>query len=296
MPILHAFDPATGPRSHPRPALRHRRWPWRRPRPTFLIIGAQKSGTSWLHRMLREHPDVFVSERKELHYFSDPSVHDRGLDWYLGNFAAAGRGHRALGEATPNYLWTSDHRLDEWGDGRPEGPAFRRRIPERVHAELGGGIRLVALLRDPVERAISAFYHHLNRGGRLDPARPFEDNARRLGIVQMGFYAAHLERWLEVFDPGQLLVLVHEEVRANPRGAVESCQRHIGVRRSAPANLRDEVHTGTKHGDDRVWYWDGDRRRVAIGPDELATLREVYAPENARLVALLGRDPWPVPD
>ena len=293
MSTLSCFQPGLGLHSLPAPRLRERRWPWQRPSPTFLIIGAQKAGTSWLHRVLQPHPRVFTTERKELHFFSNPEVYAKGLPWYLEHFADARWSDRALGESTPNYLWASDHRIAEWGDGRAAGPAFRLGTPARIRHHLGEDLRLIVLLREPTQRAVSAFYHHLNAGGRLDPDLPFAVNARRLGIVQMGFYAAHLEQWLSEFPADRFLVLIQEEVRAHPRDALRACQRHIGVRPQVPDNLRDEVHTGTKHGGDGIWYWDRDQQRVAIGPAEIAFLREVYGPENERLAALLGRHPWP---
>jgi hypothetical protein len=62
----------------------------------------------------------------------------------------------------------------------------------------------------------------------------------------------------------------------------------------APPEVGARVHVGRKHGGAGVWYWDEDEREVAIGPDEIALLREVYAPENARLARLLGRELWAV--
>jgi hypothetical protein len=278
------------------PPRRHQHHPGRPTDPTFLIIGAQKAGTSWLHRTLGLHDEVLVTKPKELRYFYQAGTYAQGRDWYRGHFAAADEvGARALGESTPNYLWASDHREDEWGDPREVDAArrFRHGMPERIAQDLGTDLRLVVLLRDPVQRAISAFFHHLRkRPHRLDRSRPFADNVRQFGIVQMGFYAAHLERWLEVFPAERFLVLVNEEVRASPAEAVERVHRHLGVRPDAPAEVAAKVHVGTKHGGRGVWYWDAEEREVAIGPDELALLREVYAPENARLARLLGRDPW----
>lgn len=296
MPSPRLFTPG---RRQPRdllPPRRHRHRAGRPTDPTFLIIGAQKAGTSWLHRTLGLHDHVLVSRPKELRYFYKADVYGEGRDWYRAHFAAADEvGAAALGESTPNYLWASEHRDGEWGDPREAAGSrrFRSGMPERVAEDLGTDLRLVVLLRDPVQRAISAFFHHLRkRPHRLDRSRPFAENARQFGIVQMGFYAAHLERWLEVFPAERFLVLATEEVRAYPAEAVERVHRHLGVRPHAPAEVTAKVHVGRKHGGDGLWYWDADQREVAIGPDEIALLREVYAPENARLARLLGRDPW----
>lgn len=290
------FVPGRSAWRYPRAPRRQLHRPGRPHDPTFLIIGAQKSGTSWLHRTLGHHDEVLTSAPKELRYFYKQATYAQGRDWYRSHFAAADEGYRALGESTPNYLWTSAHREDEWGDPRePEANrVFRHGMPERVAADLGTDLRLVVMLREPVQRAISAFFHHLRkRPHRLDRSRPFAENARQFGIVQMGFYAAHLERWLEVFPASRFLVLANEDVRANSAEATERVHRHLGVRPEAPPEADRRVHVGRKHGGSGVWYWDEDEREVAIGAEEIAMLREVYAPENARLARLLGRELWP---
>ena len=72
--------------------------------PTFLIVGAAKSGTSSLWHYLREHPDVYVPAGKEINFFSDEANFSRGLDWYTSHFKS-GAGKKAIGEASPSYLF-----------------------------------------------------------------------------------------------------------------------------------------------------------------------------------------------
>ncbi len=289
-PVL--FTPGRPLDSYPsaRPKVRRRR---RDPNPTFLVLGAQKAGTSWLHRTVGKHPQVRVSDPKELRYFYRPERYELGRAWYREHFRRTSPEQRVFGESTPNYLWVSSHRNHEWGDPSKPDHVFRMDAPERVARDLGTDVRLVVMLRDPVQRAISAFYHHLRRGGRIERSWSFEDNARRFGIVQMGFYAAHLERWLSAFPADRLLVLANEEVREHPQEAVACIHRHIGVEPDPPPGLSKAVHAGRKHGGDGVWYWDEARTAVAVGSSELARMHEVYAPENARLEQLLGRDLWP---
>ncbi len=104
--------------------------------PQFLGIGAQKAGTTTLHDWLTQHPQIFLPAQKELHYFS---LHfDAGLPWYAEHFAAAGPAQRC-GEITPYYL-------------------FHPQAPQRIRALLPQ-VRLIVLLRDPVERALSQYFH-----------------------------------------------------------------------------------------------------------------------------------------
>ena len=124
--------------------------------PTFLIIGTQKGGTTWLASQLWHHPDVFQL-RREVHYFDRAVNHAKGLGWYERHFDSA-RGQRAIGEKTPEYLWVGGH-------GSGHLPA----VHEHVHAALPHA-RLIAILRNPVERAISQLNHLV----RVQHVSPFE--------------------------------------------------------------------------------------------------------------------------
>lgn len=259
--------------------------------PSFLVIGAQKAGTTWLHEMLGEHPDVFLPSPKELHFLDHRRNYDLGIDWYADHFVDAPKG-AVLGEATPNYLWSSPHLQGRWTDER-FAVGWKHSQPERAAATLGRDLRLVVFLRDPVARAVSAFNHHLQVPGRLDPELSFRENATRWGIVHMGFYAAHLERWLTVFPREQVHVRLFEEVLQDPAPAMDAVFRHVGVEPVAipEQRLRERVHGGTKHRDASGTYWfDEDHTQVAMTPDDIDGLREVYAPENERLAELLGND------
>jgi hypothetical protein len=170
--------------------------------PTFLVIGAQKCGTSWMLGMMRQHPDVLVAPRKEIHFFDKAENYRKGIDWYRSHFPEVA-GKVAAGEFTPNYFWTSDDPREIEESGCTEN------IPALV-AKHYPDIRLVVSLRDPVDRAVSAYYHHL-RAGRVSPKESILAAKDRFGIVSMGFYEVHLRRWREHFPADQLLVLLYEE-------------------------------------------------------------------------------------
>ncbi len=184
--------------------------------PTFLVIGAQKCGTTWLARMVAQHPDVHTPRRKELHFFEDASVYGRGIEWYRSQFAGYS-GETAVGEFTPNYLSAV---IGEEGREEDAARLVHRHFPD---------LQLVAMLRHPVERAVSAFFHHI-RKGRLHPRDRLREVGDRFGIVDIGFYARHLSRWLDLFDPDRLLVIVYEDAVQHERAAtVARVFRHIGV-------------------------------------------------------------------
>lgn len=207
-------------------------------RPTFLILGAQKSGTTSLHRYLAEHPAVLRASPKEVRYFS--RTYERGEDWYRAQFPLRTRRvvsrlrvgvWPAVGEASPQYL-------------------FHPHAPERVHA-FDPAMKLIAVLRDPVDRAYSQYqmqlrwgYESLSFEGALDREEAeleaelakFYDNppvystlANRISYVARGRYAEQLERWLTLFPHEQLLVLLTEELSTDPEDVMLRVARFLEI-------------------------------------------------------------------
>lgn len=193
--------------------------------PNFLGLGVQKGGTTTLQRVLELHPGVFLPASKELHYFS---LHfAAGEAWYRDQFAEAGFGQRC-GEITPYYL-------------------FHPEAPMRVRALLPQA-RLIVLLRDPVERALSQYFHSRRLG--LEPL-PLEDavaaEADRLqgaleqlrapdgrhrshqehSYLSRSRYEEQLPRWQVLFGAEQLLVLRSEDLFEQPQGVWDRVLRFL---------------------------------------------------------------------
>ena len=126
--------------------------------PDFLGVGTQKGGTTYLYELLKRHPQVFLAEPKEQHFFS---LHwQRGADWYRSQFASE-QESQICGEITPYYLF------------HPEAPA-------RIQSLLPN-VKLIVLLRDPVERALSQYFHSRRLGlDHLDLEEAFAAEADRL--------------------------------------------------------------------------------------------------------------------
>ena len=136
--------------------------------PDFLCIGAQKAGTTTLQALLLQHPQVYLPPQKELQYFS--LRFDAGLAWYSQAFAGAAAGQRC-GEITPYYL-------------------FHPQAPLRIRALLPQ-VRLIVLLRDPVERALSQYFHARRLG--LEPlplAQALAAEPERLAGAELALRAA----------------------------------------------------------------------------------------------------------
>jgi hypothetical protein len=243
-----------------------------RPLPDFLLIGAQKAGTTALYAYLRRHPAIGGPSWKEVSYFD--RHYARGSAWYRGNFPL--RRGRLVGEASPSYL-------------------FHPLAPARA-AALVPGARLIALLRDPVERAHSHYHHEVDFGReRLSFEEAIEhEEARMAGelermnadpryfsrawwdftYVARGRYAEQLERWYATFPAEQLLVLTNEELAERPG---ETYARVLDFLGAAPHAL--DAYP-------RVF----DREYPDMSAATRTRLAAVFAEPNRRLSELLGRD------
>jgi hypothetical protein len=245
--------------------------------PDYLIIGASRSGTTFLHHALRQHPSI-GAVRGEPHYFDWNYEH--GTEWYRWHFPAASireqvvRRHGAfvVGEKSPNYLF------DRW-------------VPERVHRLLPEA-KLIVLLRDPVARAVSNFHHERRR--RIEPSTSFAEvveielrqreakrngtwagNERPIEYLARGRYAEQLERWFARFEARQFHVIQSEKLFASPGDVVAGAQSFLGVDPVTPSNL-SPLNAG---------------HYTAIDPALVRRVRAFYEAENARLGELLEDPP-----
>ncbi len=234
--------------------------------PNFIIIGAQKGGTTSLYRYLTEHPEIGGASKKEVHFFD--RSYDKGMDWYLAHFPRRGE-FPVVGEASPSYLF------------HPEVPGrVRRAVPDA---------KLIALLRNPVDRAFSQYQMNVRKG--FEPL-PFEEaidrEPERLRLaadrsttqwryssyLARGLYAEHLEWWLAAFPRGQLLVLRSEDFFARPEEGLAEALAFLGLPPWRPDAF--EVYNPGAYG--------------GMRPETRARLAAFFAPHNRRLGELLGRD------
>jgi hypothetical protein len=272
------------------------------PAPTFLCIGVQKGGTTWLARAVAQHPQVATGERKELQFFNHREAWERGLDWYEEQFRVRPH-HRAVGEFTPNYWWT-------------EGSVTGNNLlgsAGRV-AESYPDVQLVVCLRDPVDRAVSGYFHHM-RAGRFPPSVGLLDAVERYpDIREFGDHGTQLAAWLEHFPVERFLFLVYEDDIRPDAAKRETLRRtfaHLGVREDfEPRDLELPRNARRTDFDIRLGHATGVRRRamaalparvrsssrwrIRVSDADRRSLAEHYEPEVARLEALLDRRmPWP---
>lgn len=195
--------------------------------PTFLVIGAMKAGTTSLYEYLRRHPDVFMAEEKEVQFFSEHNWW-RGVDWYRSNFAGA-KHERAVGEASPSYTRF------------PVSPEARERI-----ANVLPDAKLVYIIRHPVDRLLSQYGHLVDFGLEHRPVdEAVLDERVYLGTSR---YAAQIERYLELFDRNQLLVVTTDELRTSRRATMAKVCTFIGVEPDALDDAVDrQFNTSDQH-------------------------------------------------
>lgn len=249
---------------------------------TYFIVGAQKAGTSTLSQTLGRHPHICKAPRKEMRFFNRDD-----LDWSdspYDEYTCPRRKPQQLvaGDATPAYLWWP-HALERIRDYNPSA-------------------RLVAILRDPIERLFSQWSMMVAQHGRTPdwpvllrdhwatslpselPDLPPTEIKAEFSAISRGFFAAQLERGYGVMDRQQWLVLEFRSMLADLPAALDQVTHHIGVRRyRSPQPLRHIMASAEElHG-------------TAPTADEIARLAELYADDLARLPTLTDIDTgaWP---
>ena len=258
--------------------LRHacRRITWRqRALPDFLIIGAQRAGTTSLFRALSQHPQLYPSFTKEVHYFDgggQPGTDNyaRGEAWYRSHFPlriTLGTDGKTF-EASPLNLY------------HPQAPA-------RLHALLPKA-RLIVLLREPAERALSQYFLEQRRGNEPLPLlQALQAEEQRLqntpafsfhhhSYKTRGHYAEQLQRYLALFPREQLLILPSERWFNQPQTVLQSVCAFAGVP-PFPAPPDPSNHTSQRHA-------------RTIDPAVYAYLRDYFTPHNQALLALLEEE------
>jgi hypothetical protein len=230
----------------------------------LIVIGAQKAGTTALFDYLGDDPAFVCSDVKEVHVFDveDPAAPTPDLAAYAAHFPDR-PGVRV--EATPIYIY--------W-------PGALERI-----AATCPGVRLVLLLRDPVQRAWSHWRMETARGAETQPfdrcirrgrqrlfeAEPFGFH-REFSYVERGFYGEQVERLSSLFDPADVLIARAEDLDADPAAVLSRLSAFVGTPPPPPIQPR-RVHVGAE---------------APLDPADAAFLRQVYAPDQARLKALTG--------
>jgi hypothetical protein len=200
----------------------------------FLIVGAQKAATTFIHRCLAEHSAVFIP-KDEIRAFEDPEYSNGEVD-SLAELLKRAPPHALRGIKRPDYLALAE-------------------CPARIHA-FSPNAQLIVALRDPVQRAISAYYYYMMLG--FLPVVTAEDGLQRIlngeyssaypksgDILEYGRYATHLQRYLSFFDRRQILVTFDDDVKRDGLRQIQRVYEFLGIDASfVPQSIRRRHNTG----------------------------------------------------
>ena len=239
--------------------------------PKFMVIGAEKSGTTSLYHYLNQHPQFLPSIEKELDFFD--IEYNRGIDWYLAHFPPLPEQYKFItGEVSANYIYSPQ-------------------APQRVW-DLFPELKLIVILRNPVARTISRYHMLLNQGS---PKQPLEQAINQeinniSAAIESGeipwqvlnrnrnvgnsLYIYHLKRWLKVFPREQLLVLKSEEFYQNPATTLEKIFAYLEVPNHQLPNY--QKYNAGSYG--------------AISEEITNKLADFFAPHNQQLADYLEID------
>lgn len=275
--------------------------------PTFVIAGVQKCGTTSLFQALARHPHVVRARKKEMHFFDQNW--SRGVDWYLAQFPELAP-DQITGESTPAYSY---------------GPRARRRMIRTLPQA-----RIIMVLRDPVARAYSHYWHSRRNQEDLptfeqaidaEPARLATGNPllrRRFSYLERGRYVRHLRPLRKAYGEA-LLVTTLEALNAAPEAELARVMAHVGLdpaeldepvmptvnryrnlTRSEERRLK-ETRAAADNGAGRLWRrllrrerMIRDRERPPMDPDTRERLRKYFEEPDRRLLEWSGweRLPW----
>jgi hypothetical protein len=211
--------------------------------PNFLIIGAMKAGTTSFYNYLNQHPEVFMSEKKEPHFFAysgklpncngplDMEILRKMVvcekEKYYQLFSNSSKRHKAIGEASTMYLYYSN-------------------AASNIYNELSD-VKILVFLRNPVERAFSS-YVHLVRDGReklsFEEALKEEENRIENNWVPLwhyknaGLYYGQLKKFYDLFDHNKIKIILFEEFRDNPKEVYKDVCRFLEIKESFEPNFK----------------------------------------------------------
>lgn len=250
--------------------------------PNFLIIGAAKSGTSALYHYLRQHPDIFMSPRKETHFFAfynkDPNTAGPGdtipnaitnLDDYKSLFSKANH-EQAIGEASPTYIYYP-HAGDNIKNFTPD-------------------IKMIVILRNPVDRAYSAFMHLVRDGRETETdfrtALSLEEERMRNNWGPIwhykhgGLYYQQLSYYFSIFTRNQFLVLLHDEFKTDPYITLTKIYRFLEVDENWVADISIKPNVS---GNPRNMLLHKTLDKLLLKPNPIKYSSQILIPEHIRL-------------
>ncbi|GAE30933.1 sulfotransferase family protein [Alkalihalobacillus hemicellulosilyticus] len=243
-----------------------------KPGPTFLIIGAQKCGTTSLYNYLIQHPQINPTKsRKEIHFF-DTNRYKKGISWYNSQFIDSS--NKIAGEATPRYL-------------------YKEIVPARVFKHFPQ-IKLIILLRNPVERAFSQYKMEYEKDKKRLYMRnhrekytfddiihsslsaiqsPDTNKSKWVDFVERGIYSQQLNRWLQYYPFEQIHIIKSEDFFRDPQSSYKLVLNFLGVHDWNLDNYKRFQYSMTS---------------IQMNPKTKNELESFYKPYNEELINIIG--------
>jgi hypothetical protein len=201
--------------------------------PDFIIGGAQKCGTTSLHFYLAQHKDIFMPMKKqETHFFDHDQNYHKGVEWYERCFKDH-KNERVIGQTSPLYLYMEN-------------------VPDRIYRLLPK-VKLMFILRNPVDRAYSHYWHEKKKGREkvtfeeaieIEGERINKDfwHNQHFSYLSRGKYVEQIERYLEFFSPSQLLFIMFDEFKKDPLDTVKRCFNFLRVSPSQEIDVSEKYN------------------------------------------------------
>ncbi len=266
-----------------------------------FLIGGQKCGTTWIARNLMQHPEISIPANKEIHFFNKKNNYAKGMDFYYQKFPSSEASIRL--DCTPNYFWitSSEAEAIESNHFKNPGSLIKQEFPNS---------KFILTLRDPKNRAISAFFHHI-RARRFSPKTSILDVLNQYGIESMGHYSWQLEEWFKLFDKKQFLILIYEDdIIKEPEETLKKICSFLGVDPTFKFSNSRQVFNGK--GNSLYLHINyinpflgkvfkrlpkiisqSDLFKIQVNEKEKEALKNIYLESNSKLEKLLNRKlPW----
>ena len=201
--------------------------------PDFLVIGAQKSGTTTLFSLLSKHPEIYLPVQKEVQFFSNDELYGKGIEWYCEENFKVGEIGGVAGEISPQYM-------------------FYSKVPERI-GKCVPEIKFITILRHPIKRAFSQYLMSSRRG---QESRSFTDAlaqsvaasesedviSESQAYYQHSNYAEILIKYLAIFPKERFLLLFQEDLDKNPENVLAAIYTFLDVNQIMPENPGVRLH------------------------------------------------------
>jgi len=190
--------------------------------PNFMIVGAQKSGTTTLYDILAQHSDIYLSSTKESKFFVEEEKYSKGIEFYSKEYFSKYNGEKAIGEIDPEYIFFED-------------------VPHRLRYDISKDLKLIFILRNPVARAYSHYLMTYKRGWDdlsfqeailAEPDRIEQDffSKHHQSYISRGYYSKQIKRYLEYFPIENMrFIIMEDDFIQNKEETISNLLDFIGV-------------------------------------------------------------------